>query len=139
MSWPDRERYSCALRCLVVCILLPLVSTLVFSRTGSVLSHLNSLTHRFPPVSTAELVLPCHARCALSRRCCNGHSLLLSGNLTRIGRIENPSCSAWRHPPMTPLIPFCTVQVRTLCTSRFLVPLCLSTSSGPGSGEFPGF
>ena len=92
-----------------------------------------------PPVSTAELVLPCHARCALSRRCCNGHSLLLSGNLTRIGRIENPSCSAWRHPPMTPLIPFCTVQVRTLCTSRFLVPLCLSTSSGPGSGELPGF
>ena len=36
-----------------MCLLLPLVSTLVFSRTGSVLSHLNSLTHRilrrFPP------------------------------------------------------------------------------------------
>ena len=46
MSWTDRERYSCALRCLVVCLLLPLVSTLVFSQTGSVLSHLNSLTRR---------------------------------------------------------------------------------------------
>ena len=33
---------------LVVFLLLSLVSTLVFSRTGGVPSHLNSLTHKFP-------------------------------------------------------------------------------------------
>ena len=45
-------------------------------------------------ISTEELVLPRHARCVLSPLCCNGHSLLLGSYLSRIGRIENPSCSA---------------------------------------------
>ena len=45
-------------------------------------------------ISTEELVLPRHARCVLSRLLCNGHSLLLGSCLSRIGRIENPSCSA---------------------------------------------
>ena len=49
-------------------------------------------------ISTEELVLLRHARCALSRLCCNGHSLLLSCDLSRIGRIKNPSCSACGHP-----------------------------------------
>ena len=48
-------------------------------------------------ISTEELVLPCHARCVLSRLRCNGHSLRLSSYLSRIGRIENPSCSACGH------------------------------------------
>ena len=47
-----------------------------------------------PSISTKELVLPRHARCALSRLRCNGHNLLLSSYFSRIGRIENPSCSA---------------------------------------------
>ena len=42
-------------------------------------------------------MLPRHARCVLSRLRCNGHSLLLSSNLSRIGRIENPSCSPCGH------------------------------------------
>ena len=42
-------------------------------------------------------MLPRHARCVLSRLCCNGHSLLLGSYLSRIGRIENPSCSACGH------------------------------------------
>ena len=50
-----------------------------------------------PSISTEELVLPRHARCVLSRLHCNGHSLLLSSYLSRIGRIGNPSCSACRH------------------------------------------
>ena len=50
-----------------------------------------------PSISTDELVLPCHARCVLSRVRCNGHSLLLSFYLSRIGRIENPSCSGCGH------------------------------------------
>ena len=47
-----------------------------------------------PSISAEELVLPCHARCVLSRLCYNGHSLLLGSYLSRIDRIENPSCSA---------------------------------------------
>ena len=38
-----------------------------------------------------------HDRCVLSRLRCNGHRLLLSSYLSRIGRIENPSCSACGH------------------------------------------
>ena len=48
-------------------------------------------------VPTEELVLPHHACCGLFRFRCNGHSLLLSSYLSRIGRIENPSCSACGH------------------------------------------
>ena len=51
-----------------------------------------------PSISTEELALPRHARCVLFRVRCNGHSLLLSCYLSRIGRIENPSCSACEHP-----------------------------------------
>ena len=49
---------------------------------------------QIPSISTEELVLPRHARCVLSRLRCNGYTLLLSSYLTRIGRIENSSCSA---------------------------------------------
>ena len=48
MSLPDGERYLRPPQSLVASLLLPHVSTLVLSRTGGVLSHLNSLTHRFP-------------------------------------------------------------------------------------------
>ena len=50
-----------------------------------------------PSIATEELVLPRHTRCVLSRLRCNGHSLLLSSYLSRIGRIGNPSCSVCRH------------------------------------------
>ena len=56
-----------------------------------------TLRRQAPSISTEELVLPHHARCVLSRLRCNGHSVLLGSNLTRIGRIENPSCSACGH------------------------------------------
>ena len=42
-------------------------------------------------------MLPRHARCVLSRLRCNGHSPLLSSYLSRIARIENPSCCACGH------------------------------------------
>ena len=48
MSWPNGERYLRPLQSLVVSLLLPLASTLIFSRTGGVLSHLIFSTHRFP-------------------------------------------------------------------------------------------
>ena len=48
MNWPDGEHYLRPLQSLKVSLLLSFESTLVFSRTGDVLSHQNSLTHRFP-------------------------------------------------------------------------------------------
>ena len=50
-----------------------------------------------PLIAIEELVLPLHARCVLSRLRCNGHSLLLSSYLSRIGMIESPSCSTCEH------------------------------------------
>ena len=50
-----------------------------------------------PSISTEKLVLLRHAHCVLSCLRCNGHSLLLGSYLLRIGRIENPSCSACGH------------------------------------------
>ena len=55
MSWPDGERYLRPPQPLVVSLLLSLISTLVFSRTGGVLSHQNFLTHRFPRFSLRNL------------------------------------------------------------------------------------
>ena len=55
MSWPDRERYLPPLQSLVFCLLFSLISTLVFSRTGGILSHRNSLTYRFPRFPTRNL------------------------------------------------------------------------------------
>ena len=48
-------------------------------------------------ISTEELVLPRQARCVLSHLRWNGHSLLLVSYLSRIDRIESPSCSACGH------------------------------------------
>ena len=71
-------------------------------------------------ISTEELVLPCHARCVLSRLRCNGHSLLLGSYLSRIGRIEKILLAAPVDTrPRTSLISFCTVQLRTLRRSLF--------------------
>ena len=50
-----------------------------------------------PSIATEEPVLPRHARCVLSRLRCNGHTLLLSSYLSKIGRINNPFCSAGGH------------------------------------------
>ena len=96
MSWPDGERYLRPLQSLVVSLLLSLISTLVFSRTRRTISS-KFFDTQVSSISTEELVLPRHARCVLSRLRCNGHSLLLSSYLSRIGRIENPSRSACGH------------------------------------------
>ena len=94
MSCPDRERYLRPLQSLVVSLFLSLVSTVVLSRTGGVLSHRSSLTHRlprFPPRNLCSLVM---LAVFFYRLRCNGHSLLLSSYPSRIGRIENSSCIA---------------------------------------------
>ena len=55
LSWPDGERHLRPLQSLVVSLLLSLVSTLVFSRTGGVLSLPSILTHRFPRFPSRNL------------------------------------------------------------------------------------
>ena len=59
MSWPDGMRYLRPPLSLVVSLLLPVVSTLVLSRTGGVLSLRSSLTHRFPRFSPRNLCSLC--------------------------------------------------------------------------------
>ena len=125
----------------IPCIFSPLISRIhssLFFGTGGVLSLFN-FSRQVSSISTKELVLPCHARCILFRLCCNGHSLLLSSYLSRIGRIENPSCSACGTRPRTLLISFFTVQLQVVCAAHSLATLCLSTTSGPGPRELPGF
>ena len=50
-----------------------------------------------PSISTEELLLLRQACCVFSRLRCNRHILLLGSYLSRIGRIENSSCSAREH------------------------------------------
>ena len=92
-----------------------------------------------PSISTEELVLPCHARCVLSRLRCNGHSLLLSSyqGLAEL-RILHAAPADTRQ--RAPLISFCTVQVRLFVPlalwqlSVSLRPLIQALWSFPASG-----
>ena len=80
----------------IPCSLSPLISR-IHSRLISDWRHTVSskfFDTQVPSISIEELVLPRHARCFLSRLRCNGHSLLLGSYVSRIGRTENPSCSA---------------------------------------------
>ena len=83
----------------IPCSLSPLISqihsSLFFDWRHTVSSKF--FDTQVPLISTEELVLLHHACSVLARLCCNRHSLLLSSNLSRIGRIKNPSCSACRH------------------------------------------
>ena len=83
----------------IPCSLSPLISRI---HSCLILDWRRTVSSKFfdtqvPSISTEELVLPRHARCVLSRLHCNGYSLLLTTYLSRIGRIENPSCSACGH------------------------------------------
>ena len=77
-------------------LLISRIHSRLFSDWGRTVSS-QFLDTQVPSIATEKLVLPRHARCVLSRLRCNGHSLLLSSYLFRIGRIANPSCSACGH------------------------------------------
>ena len=81
----------------------------------------------------------CHARCVFSRLRCNGQGLLLSFYFSRIGRIDNPSCSACGHSSQdtSRLILHCPAT-DSLSRSLFAT-FCLSTTSGSGPRVLPGF
>ena len=76
----------------IPCSLSPLVSRIhssLFSDWRRIVSS-KFFDSQAPSISTEELVLPRHAG-VLFRLRCNGHSLLSSSYLSRIGRIENSS------------------------------------------------
>ena len=124
---------------LVVSLLLSLVSTFVFSRTGCVLSQLNSLTHRFPRFPPRNLCsLVTLAVCSLVFAATDTVSCKAPIFL-KLVESRIPFCSACGHRARTPLISFYTVQLRILCVARSLAIFCLCTTSGPDTGELPGF
>ena len=121
----------------IPCSFPPLISCIhssLFSKWRHIVSSKFFDTQVFL-ISTKEFVLPHHARCVLSRLCCNEHSLLLGSYLSRIGRIENLSCSACGHSSQD------TSDLILHCPATDFVcrPLCLSMTSGPGPGELPSF
>ena len=102
MSWPDGERFSCPLQFYVVSLLLFVVSILIFSRTGGVLSHKLSFTHRFPrfpPRNLCSLVPLAVFSLVFAEM---DTAYLFGFYLSTIGRIENLSCSACRHSCQDP-------------------------------------
>ena len=111
---------------------IPLVSVLVVSRTGGVLSHRNSLTHRFVWIllknlcSFVTLAVRSLVFVTMDTAYCQA---LISLELAE-SRILHKAPVDIR--PTTSLISFCTVQLRTLCTTRSVTTLCLSPTSGPG-------
>ena len=121
MIWPDGERYSrpCSFSPLISCI-----HSCFFSDWRRTVSS-KFFDAQVPSNFTVELVLPRYARCVLSWLRCNSHSFLLSSDLSRIARIENPSCSACGHSSqdISHLIVHCPA---TDFLRRSLVGDCLS-------------
>ena len=106
----------------IPCSLSPLISRIHSCLISDLRRTVSSkyFDTQVPSISIEELVLPRHARCVLSRLRCNGHSLLLGSYLSRIGRIENPSCSACGHwsQDISHLILHCPAT-DSLCRSLF--------------------
>ena len=97
MSLPYGERCLRPPQSLVVS-LLSLVSTLVLSRTGGVLSLQSILTHRlpqFPLRNLCSLVMLAVSSLVFAAM---DTAFFLGFYLSRIGRIGNSSCSACGHP-----------------------------------------
>ena len=100
----------------IPCSLSPLISRIYSSLFSDWRRTVSSkfFDTQVSSISTEELVLPRDARCVLSRLSYNEHSLLLSSYLFRIGRIENPFCSACGHSSQdtSHLIPHCPATLR---------------------------
>ena len=136
MSWPAGKRCLRPPLSFVVSLLLPLVFTLVFFRTGGVLSHRSILTHRFPrfhPRNLCSLVMLAEFSLVYAEQ---PFVKFLS---LQDWQKQNPSCSACGHSSHD-TSPFCTVQLRTLCAAYSLVtvslqPLVQALGSCPVSGD----
>ena len=98
----------------IPCSLSPLISRIQFSWTGGVLFHRNSLTHRFPRFPTRDLrslvtlAVFSIMYAATNRAYCQ---VLISLGLAESSIFPAVLADA---RPRTPVISFCTVQLRTL-------------------------
>ena len=123
---------------LVASLLLPVLSTLFSDWRHTVSSTF--FNTQAASVSTEELTLPRHARCAISRFGCNGHSLLLDSYFSKNGRIKNPLYSASGHPTQdtSRLILHCLVAgsvLRALCGDSLSLRSLVQAQAGcPASG-----
>ena len=140
LQWiPGSDTTELAIRGALLASPLSVVVSLLFSWTGGVLSHLNSLTHkfpRFPPRNLCSLVM-----LAVSSLVYAATDTAFCRVLNSLGLAESrilPAAPVDTRP-RTPLISFCIVQLRTLCAAHSLATLCLFTTSGPDPGELPGF
>ena len=106
-----------------------------WSRTGTVSSKF--FVTQVHSISTEELALPRHARCVLSPFRCIVLCILLSSCLSRIGKIDNPSCSACGHSSQNNS--HSSLSSYGLFAPPPLWRLTVSTTSGSGPGELPGF
>ena len=139
MSWPDGEHYLCPLQSPVVSLFLSLVSTLLFSWTGGILSHLNSLTHRFPQFPSSNLCSLVMLTVFFLVYVAMDTAFFLF--LISLGLAESrilPAAPADTHARI-PLISFCTVQLQTFCAAFWrlsvsLRPLVLTLGSCLASG-----
>ena len=125
----------------ILCSLSPLISrnhSSIFSDWRRTVS-LKFLTHRFPrflPRNLCSLVSLAVLSLVFAATDTANCQALISFGLVR----SKILCAAPADTrPRTPLISFCTVQLWNLCTARFLATLCLSMTTGPGPGKFPGF
>ena len=84
----------------ITCILPPRIHSCLFSNWRRTVSS-KFFDAQVSSISNVKLMLPHHARCVFSRLRCNEHSLLLSSCLSRIGSIQNRSCSAADTRPRT--------------------------------------
>ena len=126
---------TCALRNSLWSLLLSLVSTLVFSRTGGVLSHRSSLTHRFhrfPLRNLCSLVMLAVSSLVFAATDTAFFYFLISLGLAEL-RILSAAPVDTRL--RTPLISFCIVAPLTLWRlSISLRPLVQALESCPDSG-----
>ena len=103
----------------IPCSLSPLIHSCLISDWRRTVSW-KFFDTQIPSISTEALVLPHHPRCVLSRLRCNGHSFLISLGLAELRTL--PAAPADTRP-RTPLISFCTVQLRTLYAAQSLATL----------------
>ena len=138
MSWPDKEHYLHPLQSSGVFLLLSLVSTVLFSRTGGVLSHRSSLSHRFTrfPLknlfSLVTLAVFSHVYAA-----------------TNTGSVKLLPLQDWQNREsflqhLRTVLPAHFSSHSALSSYVLFAPLalwrlCLFATSGPGLGELPGF
>ena len=117
----------------IPCTLSPLIHSFLFSNWRSTVSS-KFFDTQVPSISNEVLLR--HACCVLSRLRCNGHSLLLSCYLSRIGRIKIFSCSAYgnlsSHSALSSYGLFAPLTLWRLSVS--LQPLVQALESCPASG-----